>query len=66
MATPDKSVAEALRQYGASVLEIQNPGADAIASIGWKKLVSGDVADVSTLEANYLRRTDAEILVHGQ
>jgi tRNA threonylcarbamoyladenosine biosynthesis protein TsaB len=66
VATPDKSLAEALRQCGASVLEIQDPGAEAVARIGWKKLVSGDVADVTTLEANYIRRTDAEILVHGQ
>ena len=66
VATPDQSVAEALRQCGANVLEIQGPRADAVARIGWKKLVSGEVADVTTLEANYIRRTDAEILVHGQ
>jgi tRNA threonylcarbamoyladenosine biosynthesis protein TsaB len=66
VATPDQSVAEALRQCGANVLEIQDPRADVVARIGWKKLVSGDVADVTTLEANYIRRTDAEILVHGQ
>jgi tRNA threonylcarbamoyladenosine biosynthesis protein TsaB len=66
VATPDKNVAEALRQGGASVLEIPDPRADAVARIGWKKLVSGDLADVATLEANYIRRTDAEILVHGQ
>jgi len=66
VATPDQSVAEALRQCGANVLQIQGPRADAVARIGWKKLVSGEVADVTTLEANYIRRTDAEILVHGQ
>jgi tRNA threonylcarbamoyladenosine biosynthesis protein TsaB len=64
--SPDKSVAEALRQSGASVVEIQNPRADVIARLGWKKLLAGDVADVATLEANYIRRTDAEILVHGK
>jgi tRNA threonylcarbamoyladenosine biosynthesis protein TsaB len=66
VATSDNNVAEALRQPGASVLEIQNPRADVIARIGWKKLLSGDVADVATLEANYIRRTDAEILIHGK
>jgi tRNA threonylcarbamoyladenosine biosynthesis protein TsaB len=66
VATPDKSVAEALRQCEANVLEIQDPRADVVARIGWKKLVSGDVAEVTTLEANYIRRTDAEILVHGR
>lgn len=64
--TPDKNVAEALLQSGVNVLEIPNPRADAIAHIGWKKLAAGDVADVATLEANYIRRTDAEILVHGK
>jgi len=64
--TPDKNVAEGLRQSGATVLEIPNPRGDAIARIGWKKLAAGDVADVATLEANYIRRTDAEILVHGK
>jgi tRNA threonylcarbamoyladenosine biosynthesis protein TsaB len=64
--TPDKTVVEALRQLGANVREILNPRADVIARLGWKKLVSGDVADIATLEANYIRRTDAEILVHGK
>jgi tRNA threonylcarbamoyladenosine biosynthesis protein TsaB len=64
--TPDKNVVDALRQSGVNVREIQNPRADAIARIGWKKLSAGDVADVATLEANYIRRTDAEILVHGR
>jgi tRNA threonylcarbamoyladenosine biosynthesis protein TsaB len=66
VATPDQSLAAALRQCGASVLEMQDPRADAVARIGWRKLLSGDVADVAALEANYIRRTDAEILVHGQ
>jgi tRNA threonylcarbamoyladenosine biosynthesis protein TsaB len=64
--TPDKNVADALREFGVKVLEIQNPRADAIARIGGKKLAAGIVADVATLEANYIRRTDAEILVHGK
>ncbi len=64
--TPDRTVAEALRQSGVNVLEIQNPRADVVARIGAKKLAAGDVEDVATLEANYIRRTDAEILVHGK
>jgi tRNA threonylcarbamoyladenosine biosynthesis protein TsaB len=64
--TPDKTVAEALRQSGTNVLEIPNPRADSIARIGWKKLASGDVADIAVLEANYIRRTDAEILISGK
>lgn len=64
--TPDKNVTEALRNLDAQVLEIDNPRADAVARIGWKKLVARETADVATLEANYIRRTDAEILVHGK
>ncbi len=66
VATPDKILAEALHQSGINVLDIENPRADAIARIGWKKLTAGDIADVAALEANYIRRTDAEILVHGK
>jgi tRNA threonylcarbamoyladenosine biosynthesis protein TsaB len=66
LATPDKNVADALRNLETQVQEIDNPRADAIARIGWKKLVAGETADVATLEANYIRRTDAEILVHGK
>jgi tRNA threonylcarbamoyladenosine biosynthesis protein TsaB len=64
--TPDKNLAEALRQLGANVVEIHNPRADIIARLGWKKLLAGDIADVATLEANYIRRTDAEILIYGK
>ena len=63
VATPDGSVAEALRRLGAAAVEVRNPRADAIAGVGWGKLRAGVVADVSALEANYIRRTDAEILV---
>ncbi len=63
--TPDKAIAEALRQAEGRVLEVESTRADAIARIGWKKLAAGEVSDVAELEANYIRRTDAEILVHG-
>jgi tRNA threonylcarbamoyladenosine biosynthesis protein TsaB len=64
--TPDENVAAALRALGTSVSVVPNPRADAIAIIGWKKLQAGDHSDVATFEANYIRRTDAEILVHGK
>jgi hypothetical protein len=35
--------------------------ADAIGRIGLRKLLSGDVADPATLDANYIRRSDAEL-----
>ena len=66
VATPDGLVAGAMRDAAGRVVELESPRADAIARIGWAKLSAGDIADVASLEANYIRRTDAEILVHGK
>ena len=35
--------------------------ADTIARIGLRKLLAGEVADAATLDANYIRRADAEL-----
>ena len=35
--------------------------ADAIGRIGLRKLLAGDIADPATLDANYIRRSDAEL-----
>jgi len=35
--------------------------ADRVASIGLRKLLEGDTADAETLDANYIRRSDAEL-----
>jgi tRNA threonylcarbamoyladenosine biosynthesis protein TsaB len=64
--TPDKAIVEVLRQADVSVLETELTRAGAIARIGWTKLAAGEFSDVAGLEANYIRRTDAEILVHGK
>ncbi len=64
--TPDKKVAEFLDSSRTEFVEIQRPLADAIARIGWRKLAAGLSSDVAELEANYIRRTDAEILLHGK
>ena len=64
--TPDRLVADAVRSAGGVVREIDSPRADSIAQLGWSRFLAGDLADVASLEANYIRRTDAEILVHGK
>jgi len=64
--TPDAQIAEVVREAGGDVREVASPQADTIARIGWEKFSAGDLADVAALEANYIRRTDAEILVHGE
>jgi tRNA threonylcarbamoyladenosine biosynthesis protein TsaB len=61
--TPDKKLADLARTAGLSVEEIPRPGSDAIAAIGWKKIVSGEIISPEILDANYIRRMDGEIVV---
>jgi tRNA threonylcarbamoyladenosine biosynthesis protein TsaB len=59
--SPDKTVLEAARNAGLHVLEIERPRSDAIARLGWKKILAGETVSPEALEANYIRRSDAEI-----
>ena len=59
--TPDARIAAAARAAGLTVYEIAHPRADAVARLGWQKIQSGELASAEELEANYIRRTDAEI-----
>jgi tRNA threonylcarbamoyladenosine biosynthesis protein TsaB len=61
LVTSDQSVANAARAKGISVQEIERPGSVAIARLGWKRIVSGLTVSPEALEANYIRRSDAEI-----
>jgi len=45
----------------ASVLAINPPGAAGAARLGWRKLQAGESVGPEQLEANYIRRSDAEI-----
>ena len=59
--TPDASVAEMARSAGVKVHEIEHPRSDVIAQIGWKKIRAAETVSPEELEANYIRRSDAEI-----
>jgi len=59
--TPDSSLAELARHAGLHVEEVARPGADAIARLGWAKILAGETVSPADLEANYIRRSDAEI-----
>ncbi len=59
--TPEKSIAETLAAKGISAVEVPVQQGDAIASLGWKKILAGETVSPEALEANYIRRTDAEI-----
>jgi tRNA threonylcarbamoyladenosine biosynthesis protein TsaB len=60
--TPDDALAEAARAAGLSVSTLPPISADAVARLGWRKIQAGEVVTPEQLEANYIRRTDAEML----
>ena len=62
--TPDPSVVEAARQARLYVEHVPYPGSAAIARIGWEKLQAGETTTPEALEANYIRRSDAEIFAN--
>jgi len=63
--TPDSSLAGTLRGLGIEVLQVDPPAADTIARLGRQKLESGQTVTPEALEANYIRRSDAEIFAKG-
>lgn len=60
--TPDASIADLARGAGKQVQQVNRPRADAIAALGWKKMQARMLVSPEELEANYIRRTDAELL----
>lgn len=60
--TADSPICEALKKDGVSADILPPISADAVARLGWNKIRSGITVSSDQLEANYIRRTDAEIL----
>ena len=60
VSTPDSSLADLARQAGLRVVLV-TVGAEAIAKVGYRKLRAGETVAPEQLEANYIRRSDAEI-----
>lgn len=60
--TPDAALAELLRASGLTITTIPAISAADVARLGWLKLQSGITVTPENLEANYIRRTDAEML----
>jgi len=60
--TCDGAFAEAAKAAGLSFPVVEPINAADIARIGWRKIRAGDTVSPEQLEANYIRRTDAEIL----
>jgi tRNA A37 threonylcarbamoyladenosine modification protein TsaB len=59
--TPDEGLAAEARQAGCRVQKIEYPRADVIARLGWDRIRRGQMMRPEDLEANYIRRSDAEI-----
>jgi tRNA threonylcarbamoyladenosine biosynthesis protein TsaB len=64
--TPDHALAGVARSKGLSTEKIDRPRADAIAGLGWKKILAGNTVLPEELEADYIRRSDAEIFSKGR
>src|SRR5882762_115950 len=57
--TPDEELAKVARS--AVVMQIERPNSADIARIGLQKIARGETVAVEELDANYIRRSDAEI-----
>lgn len=59
--TPDSTIGSRIRDSGSPAEHVSRPAADLYARLGLQKFQAGDVASIETLDANYIRRSDAEI-----
>jgi tRNA threonylcarbamoyladenosine biosynthesis protein TsaB len=60
--TPDSVLAEVARAAGLTVSILAPISAADVARLGWSKIQRGQTVTPEQLEANYIRRTDAEML----
>jgi tRNA threonylcarbamoyladenosine biosynthesis protein TsaB len=63
--TPDSAVADVIAGLGLTVRLVPRPRSDAIAVLGLHKILTGETVSPDSLEANYIRRSDAEIFSRG-
>ena len=65
--TPDPELLQSMPEWqdaaaGGHILEtVQPPFADRLGFLAYRKLLAGDVTDALSLDANYVRRSDAEL-----
>jgi tRNA threonylcarbamoyladenosine biosynthesis protein TsaB len=59
--TPDAKIADFVREKGLRVIQIGRPRADVVARLGFEKVKAGEVISPEALDANYIRRSDAEV-----
>ena len=63
--TSGAALAELAAASHSAVVVVTPPGSEVIARIGAGKLLAGETVSVEALDANYLRRSDAEIFFKG-
>ena len=61
VATPDARVTDLARASNLQITLIAPLRADAIARLGFEKIQAGEIASPESLDATYIRRSDAEI-----
>jgi len=59
--TPDVALVATAESAGLSALLVEPLSAGAVARLGWGKLRQGQAVSPEQLDANYIRRSDAEI-----
>jgi len=59
--TPDATIADFARAAGIQVEHINYPDSRVIARLGWERIARGETVSPEALDANYIRRSDAEI-----
>ena len=59
--TPDATLGARLEEAGIAAEVIAAPTAEDIARIAYRRFLAGERADLTALDANYLRRSDAEL-----
>lgn len=57
----DAIIVQLVQSAGTRAMEVQRPGSETAAQIGLRKLLAGETVGVEELDANYIRRSDAEI-----
>lgn len=63
--TPDSKLADFISEAGLRVTQIARPRGDIIARLGFQKLQAGEVISPESLDAEYIRRSDAEMKKSG-
>ena len=61
VATTERPTAELLARHALEVRHITTPASELVARIGWNKILAGSTVSSFDLDANYIRRSDAEI-----